>query len=51
MYLIYCDGKEADYRTNPACYTITQKTVTNKTRLKLNTAESGGYAISIKSLN
>ncbi|MBQ3361963.1 MAG: glycoside hydrolase family 97 catalytic domain-containing protein, partial [Prevotella sp.] len=47
---IYCDAKDADWRTNPASYTITRQTVTCKTRLKLRAVESGGYAISIKPL-
>ena len=45
---IYCDAKDADYRNNPASYNIYQKKVNSKTRLKLHTVESGGYAISIK---
>ena len=47
---IYCDAADADYMTNPASYTIRQQTVTSKTRLKLKTSVSGGYAISIKPL-
>ena len=45
---IYADGKDADYRTNPQAYTITKKTVTAKTALKLHSAAGGGFAISIK---
>jgi hypothetical protein len=44
---IYCDGKKADWKTNPSSYTITKMNVTNKTKLKLHTVEAGGYAISI----
>ena len=47
---IYTDGKEADYKTNPQAYTITKKTVTAKTALKLHSAAGGGFAISIKPL-
>ncbi len=47
---IYADGKDADYRTNPQAYTITKKTVTAKTALKLHSAAGGGFAISIKPL-
>lgn len=47
---IYCDAADADYMTNPASYTIRQQTVTSKSRLKLKTPVSGGYAISIKPL-
>lgn len=47
---IYCDAADADYMNNPASYTIRQQTVTSKTRLKLKTPVSGGYAISIKPL-
>lgn len=44
---IYCDGKDADYRTNPQSYTIRKQTVTNKTKLKLHAVEAGGFAISV----
>ena len=47
---IYADSKEADYKTNPQAYTITKKTVTAKTALKLHSAAGGGFAISIKPL-
>lgn len=49
--VIYADAKDAHYLTNPQAYTITRKTVTNKTRLKLDAAPGGGYAISIRPLN
>ena len=45
---IYCDSKDADYKTNPQSYNIYSKKVTSKTRLKLRTVAAGGYAISIK---
>ena len=44
---IYADAKDAHYKTNPQAYTITQKTVTFKTKLKLFTAAGGGCAIKI----
>lgn len=44
---IYCDGKDADYRTNPQSYTIRKQTVTSKTKLKLHAVEAGGFAISV----
>ena len=44
---IYADAADADYRTNPKAYTITRRTVTSKTVLKLKAAPGGGYAISI----
>ena len=47
---IYADGKDADYRTNPQAYTITKKTVTAKSTLKLHSAAGGGFAVSIKPL-
>ena len=47
---IYADGKNADYKDNPQAYTITKKTVTAKTALKLHSAAGGGFAISIKPL-
>ena len=45
--VIYADAKDADYKTTPMKYTITRKTVTSKTRLKLKAAPGGGYAIRI----
>jgi len=44
---IYADAKDAHYRTNPQAYTITKKTVTAKSVLKLKAAPGGGYAISL----
>lgn len=44
---IYADGKDADSLTNPQSYTITKKTVTSKSKLKLPVVVSGGYAIRI----
>lgn len=44
---IYCDAKNASWDKNPAAYTITKKTVTNKTKLTLRAAIGGGFAISI----
>lgn len=44
---IYADAKDADYQNNPTAYTITKKTVTNKTKLKQQLARSGGVAISV----
>lgn len=44
---IYRDGKNAHYRTAPQDYVIETKTVTSKTKLKIPTAASGGYAVSI----
>lgn len=48
--IIYADAKDAHYKTNPQAYTISRKTVTDKTKLKLKAAPGGGYAISIKPL-
>ena len=44
---VYADGKDADYKTNPASYTITKGIVTSKTKLTLRAVEGGGYAISL----
>lgn len=44
---IYRDDKDAHYKTNPQAYIIEQKTVTNKTKLKIFTAAGGGYAVEI----
>ena len=47
---IYADAKDAHYKTNPQAYTITTKTVTSKSKLKIFTAAGGGCAIAIKPL-
>ena len=44
---VYADAKDAHYRPNPQAYTITTKTVTSKTKLKLFEAAGGGYAVKI----
>ncbi|MCK0204329.1 glycoside hydrolase family 97 protein [Ornithobacterium rhinotracheale] len=45
---IYEDGKNADYEKNPQSYHIYKKVVTNKSKIKIKMARSGGYAISLK---
>ena len=45
---IYADAKDASWDKNPQAYTITKKTITNKSKLKLHAASGGGYAISVK---
>lgn len=45
--VIYRDGKDAHYKTNPQSYIIEEKTVTSKTKMKIREAASGGFAISI----
>ncbi|MBW2962490.1 glycoside hydrolase family 97 protein [Mesonia aestuariivivens] len=44
---IYADAEDAHYKTNPQAYKITTKTVTRRTKLKLDSAPGGGFAISI----
>ena len=44
---IYRDAPNADYRTNPQAYRIETKQITNKTRLSIHEAASGGFAITI----
>ncbi|SIT02102.1 Glycosyl-hydrolase 97 C-terminal, oligomerisation [Zobellia uliginosa] len=44
---IYADASDAHYKTNPQAYTISTKTVTYRSLLKLRSASGGGYAISI----
>lgn len=46
--IIYADGKNADWITNPQSYTISKRVVDSKTKLKQKLASSGGVAISIK---
>ncbi len=45
---IYSDAKNAHYKTNPQAYEIRKVLVTNKSKLKQQSAPGGGYAISIK---
>lgn len=47
---IYADGKDAHYMDNPHSYTVTKRTVTAKSKLKLQLAAGGGVAISIKEI-
>ena len=49
--IIYADAKDADYLKNPQAYTITKKTVTAKTVLKLRSVAGGGWAISLRPIN
>lgn len=51
MATIYADDKNANYKTNPTAYTITKGIVTAKSKLTLNAAEGGGYAISLIKIN
>lgn len=44
---IYMDAKDAHYEHNPQAYTIRKGVLTNKSRLALQAAPGGGYAISI----
>lgn len=48
--IIYTDGKDADYKTNPLSYNIRKMKVNNKTKLNLHAVKAGGYAISIKEI-
>ncbi len=49
--IIYEDGKDADYISNPQSYHIYHKTVTSKSRISFKMGRSGGFAISIKPKN
>lgn len=44
---IYSDAKNAHYKTNPQAYEIRKVVVTNKSKLRQQSAPAGGYAISI----
>ncbi len=44
---VYSDKKDAHYKTNPQSYEIRKFVVTNKSKLKQQSAPGGGYAISI----
>lgn len=45
--IIYKDGKDAHWNSNPKSYIVKTKVVTNKTRIKLNLSPGGGTAISL----
>ena len=44
---IYADGKNANYKTNPEVYTIRKVKVKKGSKLSLQSAPGGGFAISI----
>jgi len=44
---IYCDAKEAHYKTNPQAYAIRKVALDSKSELTLESAPGGGFAISI----
>ena len=45
---IYADAKDASWDKNPQAYTIKKGILTNKSKLNLQAASGGGFAISIK---
>ena len=44
---LYHDGKDADYDTMPTSYEIKKGIVTNKTKITVKLARSGGFALSL----
>ena len=44
---LYADGKDADYKENPTSYQIKKGIVTNKTKIFVWEARSGGFALSL----
>lgn len=44
---IYADTKDTDYKLNPQSYQIVKGLVNSKNKLKINTVEAGGYAVSL----
>lgn len=45
--ILYADGKNADYKENPTSYQIKKGIVTNKTKISVWEARSGGFALSL----
>lgn len=45
--ILYADGKDADYKENPTSYQIKKGIVTNKTKISVREARSGGFALSL----
>lgn len=44
---LYADGKDADYKENPTSYQIKKGIVTNKAKISVWEARSGGFALSL----
>lgn len=44
---LYADAKDADYEKNPTAYQIKKGIVTNKTKMSVKLARSGGFALSL----
>lgn len=44
---LYADGKDVDYKENPTSYQIKKGIVTNKTKISVWEARSGGFALSL----
>ena len=44
---LYADAKDADYQTNPTAYQIKKGVVTSDSKLNIDLARSGGFALSI----
>ena len=44
---LYADGKDADFKENPTSYQIKKGIVTNKTKMSVKEARSGGFALSL----
>lgn len=44
--VIYADGEDADWKTNPQSYRIERKTVTSRDKLTIKMAPGGGQAVS-----
>ncbi len=45
---LYADSPDADYRSNPTAYSITQQEVTSRTKMKLHLAPGGGCAVILR---
>lgn len=45
--ILYADGKDADCKENPTSYQIKKGIVTNKTKISVWEARSGGFALSL----
>ena len=44
---LYADAKDTDYEKNPTAYQIKKGIVTNKTKISVKMARSGGFALSL----
>lgn len=48
---IWQDAKDADYQSRPQAYSVTSRTVTSKTKMKIKEVASGGFVMQLTACN